>query len=339
MNIIPLTQRTPEWERWRAQGITASEAPVIVGRSPYKSAWQLWAERTGVAKPEDLSANPLVQRGIQREDQVRNAFEERHGTILLPLCVESDAHPVLRCSLDGLNDDGEPVELKVPTDRTYQRLLTEGEEAVAYRIAWVQLQHQLCVTGAARGWLVFDPCLRDKPALEFGIARDEDFLRDELIPACLAFWEAIQTGTAPQRDAARDAFEPTGDALRQWDQVAQQYRALAQQRERLERQLKAVKSDMAEAEGVFVNLLGESRQGEAAGVRVTRYLQVGSVDYAALLKDIAPELDPSVLEQHRRKATERVKVTLQAADGGEEPVDPPPVKSAGAASAGQSFYF
>lgn len=193
MKIIPLTQRTAAWHAWRAAGITASEAPIIVGRSPYKTPWQLWAERTGERVPEDLTGNAHVQRGIQFEDRVRQGFEDRHATILLPLCVESTAHSVLRASLDGLSDDDEPVELKVPGARTYAALAKHATEATAYRLAWVQLQHQLLITGADQGWLVFDPCRPATPALEFRIRADPAFHREALIPACLAFWERLRS--------------------------------------------------------------------------------------------------------------------------------------------------
>jgi hypothetical protein len=73
------------------------------------------------------------------EDHVRQGFEERHDTPLLPLCVESTQEPVLRASLDGLSDDGEPVELKVPTTKTYQLLVEQREQATAYQLAWVEL--------------------------------------------------------------------------------------------------------------------------------------------------------------------------------------------------------
>ena len=126
MNVINIVQRTSEWHAWRADGVTASEAAVIIGRSPYKTPWRLWAERTGVAPTEDLSNKPCVQRGIALEDQARQSFEDRHNTLLLPLCVESQEHPILRASLDGQSDTGEPVELKVPMDRTYQLVAREA---------------------------------------------------------------------------------------------------------------------------------------------------------------------------------------------------------------------
>ena len=329
MKIIPLTQRTPEWHQWRAKGVTASEAPIILGRSPYKTPRQLWAERTGAATPEDISRKPCVQRGIKMEDQVRQGFEDRHSTILLPFCAESTQHSVLRASLDGLSDDGEPVELKVPTEKTYRAIVAQGDQATAYQLAWVQLQHQLYVTGAAQGWLVFDPCLPDQPSLEFYINRDDQFIDTELVPACLQFWESIKTGTAPATDPERDVYVPD-DA--QWHEAAQVYRALMQDRHRLEQQLKPIKDQLAQAEATFVELMGNHLLAEAAGVRVTRYQQQGSVDYASLLVEL--DVDPAVLEQHRRKASDRVKVTLQSTD--QAPLVKPahqPVASA------QSFYF
>jgi hypothetical protein len=39
--------------------------------------------------------------------------------MLLPLCGESEDHPVLRASFGGIADDGSPVELKVPVERTF----------------------------------------------------------------------------------------------------------------------------------------------------------------------------------------------------------------------------
>jgi putative phage-type endonuclease len=129
MHIIDITQRSPGWRRWRAQGVTASEAAIVLGRSPYKSAWRLWAERTGLAREADLSANPHVQRGLALEDAARRAFEARHDTLLLPVCGESTEEPVLRASFDGIADDGAPVELKAPCPKRYAEVASQGPAA------------------------------------------------------------------------------------------------------------------------------------------------------------------------------------------------------------------
>lgn len=44
MKIINLPQRDKDWHDWRRKGITASDAAVLLGRSPYKTKWRLWAE-------------------------------------------------------------------------------------------------------------------------------------------------------------------------------------------------------------------------------------------------------------------------------------------------------
>ena len=343
MNVINVSQRTSEWLQWRSQGVTASESAVILGRSPYQTPWQLWAERVGIRPREDLSTNPFVQRGISLEDHARQSFEQRHQTLLLPLCAESDVHPVLRCSLDGVSDTGEPVELKVPALKTYELIRDQGESAIAYQLAWCQLQFQLYVTGASRGWLVFDLCRPSSPALEFHIDRDDDFIQQELVPACLYFWEAIQTGSAPPQDTERDLYVPVDSALSEWTQAAQSYRALLEDRGQLEQQLKTIKDRLAQAEAVFVRLMGDHLCADTAGVRVTRYQQQGAVDYPALLIEIAPDLKTETLERFRRPASARVKVTLQSEHERDNvivlaPVQAEPARQP-AAPAASSFYF
>jgi hypothetical protein len=238
----------------------------------------------------------------------------------------------LRCSLDGLNDDGEPVELKVPTERTYRRLSREREQATAYRLAWVQLQFQLFVTEAPRGWLVFDPYLSGSPALEFALARDEPFLTNALVPACLAFWDCITGGQALESDQERDLDVLADADLAQWQDAARTYRALLEDRGQLDARLKSIKERLAHAEAVFVHLMGDHLLAEAEGVRVTRYQQNGTIDYPSLLNAIAPDLDDATLERYRRPPTQRIKVTLQ---GETSPVAsaPPPAATA------SSFYF
>lgn len=311
MKVINLSQRSPEWLAWRAQGVTASEAAVIVGRSPYKTVWRLWAEKTGLCKPDDLSANPFVQRGIALEDDARQGFEQRHNTMLLPICAESDIHPELRCSFDGINDDGEPVELKVPAQSTWDDIAANGKMAKAYQLYWPQVQFQILIAGSARGWLVFDPQRSGVPALEFEVIRDNDFLSD-MIAACRLFHEAVQKKKEPTPDPTRDVFVPVGAQASRWTALAQQYREINAIAKKLDDEQKAMKTIMAEAQTGLVGLMGEFLLAEQDGVRVTRYLQQGSVDYPAVLAEVAPDLDPTILDGYRRGASERVKVTVKA---------------------------
>ena len=174
MRVIDIPQKTPAWLQWRAGGVSASDAAAVLGRSPYKTPWRLWAERTGLVAPEDLSNNVHVQRGNALEDQARRDFEDRHGTCLLPLCGESREHPTIRASFDGIDDDGCPVELKIPCDAVYQEVMEIREWSRAYQLYWVQLQSQLYVTEAERGWLVF----YQRP----GVVTEFEIVRQRAIP-------------------------------------------------------------------------------------------------------------------------------------------------------------
>ena len=68
---VVLDQRSGEWHQYRAKRIGASDAPIICGLSPWKSAIQLWMEKTGKITQPDSSGNFAIQRGIRLEPVVR----------------------------------------------------------------------------------------------------------------------------------------------------------------------------------------------------------------------------------------------------------------------------
>jgi len=338
MQVIDIAQRTPEWHRWRAQGVTASEAAELLGRSPHKTPWRLWAERTGLTRPDDLSENFFVQRGIELEDAARQGFEQRHGTVVMPLCVQSDEYPVLRASLDGLNDDDEPVELKVPWKHVYAEVAANGTNAPAYQLYWNQVQHQIYVTGAARGWLVFHRNATTQ--IEFEIPRDEDFVSRTLVPACLAFKEAIDKKNEPPRDPARDLYVPSDADERVWTELAGEYRDLYAEKARLDAQAQQAKARMDALQAQMTGMMGDFLIAESAGLRVLRYTQNGAVDFRALLNELVPEIDEAKLEEHRKAPSDRVRVTVQQEEKATVPFNGKAVDTAWRDSAGaSSFYF
>jgi putative phage-type endonuclease len=73
MILADPTTRT-EWLESRRQGIGGSDAGCIVGANPWKSARQLWKEKTGVDKPDDISDKPAVRFGKEAEQHLRALF-------------------------------------------------------------------------------------------------------------------------------------------------------------------------------------------------------------------------------------------------------------------------
>jgi putative phage-type endonuclease len=75
--FIKAEQRSPEWFALRKDGITATEAAIIAGLSPYKTPYQLWAEKLGKYEPEPVG--PAAVRGLLLESAVADFYEMETG--------------------------------------------------------------------------------------------------------------------------------------------------------------------------------------------------------------------------------------------------------------------
>lgn len=71
--FVAAPQRSTEWLELRAKGLGASDMAAVMGVSPYKTAYQLWAEKTGAIEPPKLGA--AAQRGVLLEDAVARYYE------------------------------------------------------------------------------------------------------------------------------------------------------------------------------------------------------------------------------------------------------------------------
>jgi len=69
-----------QWLQTRTSlnSIGGSDAAAVVGESPWKTADALWAEKTGSAKPRDVSNDFFVQQGIRLEPALRTLYKAKH---------------------------------------------------------------------------------------------------------------------------------------------------------------------------------------------------------------------------------------------------------------------
>ena len=334
MKVVDLCQRTPEWHDWRSCGITASELPVILGLSPWKTPWRLWAERTGLALPEDLSQNRFVQHGNRYEglirgaieddvgsepwsqDQdepaelgpavVRAAFEATHGP-LLPLCVESVAQPLLRASLDGYGDC--PVEIKAPCRSVFERIKADPEGQPSFQVYRAQVQAQCLATGNSHGLLVFGLVERGRlvDRLQHEIVLDEATAQ-RMLEEVPRFWQLIQDRRAPPLDPLRDLYRPQGGQARQWEHLTRALRHRHAFLQFLKTQIAEHEAACAQLERELLMLMGEFQQGEHDGLAVAVSLKRGSVDYRAVC-EAKLSLTAAELDDYRRASQRQVTVT------------------------------
>jgi len=311
MKIINVSQRSDEWRAWRAQGLSASEAAIIINRSPHKTPWRLWAEKVGLVLEANLDNNPLIRIGISQEPEALQRFEEQHEVMLLPLCGESERYPLMRASFDGLSENNEPVELKCPHETTFLDVLLNRKQSQAYQLYWCQVQQQLLVAEAERGFLFFYHQGQD---VEFEIVRDEAFLT-QLIDTAMEFWSAVKSGREPPKDPERDLYLPQGIEIQEWQGLAASYRQNVVKIDDIKAQLKAIEAQQANLEQHLVSMMGEYMAAEHSGLRVSRFQIQGSIDYKAALTALVPEVQESALEIYRKNTSSRVRVTCRDDDG------------------------
>lgn len=309
MRLLDLEQRSEAWLAWRQSGITATESAVILGLSPYKSPWRLWCEKVGRAQPADLSANPLVRFGIEHEDEVRQLFELKHLDVVMPACGEFDEDPIFRASFDGLTSVMEPVEIKCPSETTISDVKQRGLESDACRLYRIQVQHQLMVSGAQHGWLVFfDRTTND--LIEFVIERDEDLIAEIRCKGREFFDRFIKKRKEPPKDPTRDIYVPKGDVdIARWNQFAADYAAAQEAADALQEQIDAYTAIKNRCRDELTAMMGEFLQADFAGVAITKRALRGTVNYKDFLQ--ARGIAESELEAFRGKGSESwlVRVT------------------------------
>lgn len=182
-------QGTTAWLAWRRGGIGASDAPAIMGVSPWMDLETLWLDKTG--RRRGGFSNHAMRRGQRLEPEARALYTRITRVSVEPVCLEHGAHPWMRGSLDGISADGSVVlEVKCPgaTDHAVAR---RGGVPAKYV---PQLQHLLAVSGArvCHYW-----SYRDGEGTLIEVAPDPDYIRG-LVERERDFWQHVLDDRRPQ---------------------------------------------------------------------------------------------------------------------------------------------
>ncbi len=145
METHNLTQGTPEWHAFRANHYNASDAPAMMGVSPYKTRGQLMKERaTGVVPEVDAATQRRFDDGHRFEALARTIAEGIIGEELYPV-VGSFGN--LAASFDGLNMLETIVFEHKMINEEIRKCSAASELPIYYRI---QMEQQLLVSGAEK---------------------------------------------------------------------------------------------------------------------------------------------------------------------------------------------
>jgi len=304
---VPLQQRSAEWHAWRDQGITASEIPVVLGVSAYKTSYRLWQEKVGLMAPEDLSGNPYVQAGIDNEGRLRAHMESIDQTVIMPGCYAYDDDQRFRASLDGMSTEDVVYELKWPGEKTWNDVAILGERCEAYTTYRLQVQAQLLCAGADRAKLVFGRDGEDGIEVRvFEISRNDSEI-DEILARGRTFLDQVASRTPPPKDPAKDLFEP--DDPQRWSAVARQLRHLEARIVAATGELESLRERRDELLAPLIDEMGAFAKFDFEGVTVTRYTVDGSVNYKKIVADRL-DLSDDELAAYRGRPSLRKRVAI-----------------------------
>lgn len=279
-----MIQGTNEWKAMRRGKIGASDAPVIMGASPWTTPYQLWQTKLGLR--EDKPDNWAMKRGRELEEPARREFERLTGLIVVPQVLQHSEYDWMIASLDGLSFDGnEMVEIKCAGREDHQCAL-DGEVPAKYI---PQLQHQLEVSSLDMGYYFsFDGQL----GKVIKIYRDDKYIAD-LLKKEIAFWECLQSFEAPKIDPQRDYTHREDDS---WVKLAGEWDLLLKDQALMDSREKDLKHRLIESCG-GLNTMG-------SGLTVQRVVRKGTVDYQSI-----PELQGVDLEAYRKGPSESWRIT------------------------------
>lgn len=138
-----------QWLAERQNGVGGSDVAAIMGLSPWKAAYTLWAEKTGRVQAEDISGKEAVAMGTELESDVVAMYKRRNPEArvrVVNAIAQSIERPWARASVDGLTSDPElgVGVLEIKTGGS-ERAWADGVP-MYYQ---TQVMHYLSVTGYA----------------------------------------------------------------------------------------------------------------------------------------------------------------------------------------------
>lgn len=279
---INVEQGTEEWHKIRSTKIGASDAPPIMGVSPWTTPNQLYKKKMGLASCEEQSY--AMQRGTDMEEQARNEFCKTMNFIVEPKVLVSSKHDFMMASMDGISECRKlAVEIKCPGKIDHEKAM----DGIIPEKYYPQLQHQMEVCGLG---MMFYFSFNGTSGKVLEIERDDDYIT-KMIKEETKFFSCLQNLEEPgliDRDfELRDDEEWTYEA-KEWFETKKMIDHLQLKEENHRKRL------------IF---LSGSNNVKGAGIRLSKHIRRGSIEY----KNV-PELIGVDLEKHRKESIEYFKI-------------------------------
>lgn len=270
-----------DWLRWRKTGLGASDSPVILGLSSYKTIMNIYESKVSEEIVEEK--NFASDLGIEAEPKIRSLFELLFGGPYNPAVI---ANGIFLASLDGRSDNKEEIlEIKLSGKEKYEQAV-KGIVPPEYM---VQIQHQLMVTGAKLCRFVSYPFSLyketrkvDQPdrLIVITVLPDED-MHGNIKHEGAKFWNEHVLKKKPPVATVGDYVPLTGYAI-----LADQWKKLSLQAKEVGEKLEHVRKELIKRaeETPHSRIL-------CAGIKMTKQSRQGNVNYSKIAELKGVDLD------------------------------------------------
>lgn len=276
-----LNQGTWEWKQFRKGTVGSSDAPAIMGVSPWSNPVKLWEEKIGIRDEPHMTERML--RGHDLEEEARYHFEKEMGITVMPATYLHEKHDWMSASLDGISfDEKIAVEIKCPGMADHNAAL-QGKIPEKY---YPQLQHQMAVAGVGN---MFYMSYEDPTSHSILKVERDDAYVNRMMALEKTFWDCVQTLTRP--------FDGYVDKAEEWEinDEAVKYLGLCECIEKMEAEKDQCRKKLIE--------YAASSNYKCKVLKVTKICSKGRVKY-----DSIPELENIDIERYRGKPTETWRI-------------------------------
>ena len=199
------------WKKERGKRIGGSDIACIIGMNPWKNNVQLWREKMGIEKPEDISGNPYVQYGTEAEPIIRSLFALNHKDLRVEYTPDNmwlnDDYPFAHASLDGWLEDnaGNRGVLEIKTGSIMSKAQAEKWNGRIPDNYYCQVLWYMMVTDATFAWISALLTERKHTGEEVQVIREYNIYRDQEIENEISFlaeegesfWRSMKEKTQP----------------------------------------------------------------------------------------------------------------------------------------------
>lgn len=272
----------------RKKGVGGSDAPIIMGLSPYKNVYTLWLEKTGLVQAEDISNKFHVAKGIANEPVARALLEEQLQMKFEPTRWEHPVHKHRMCNDDGFNKDFRAlIEIKVMGRENHEN----AKNGIVPEHYMCQLQYNMSLADALIGYFV-SYRVETKELVWVTVHPNPEY-QQKIFEAVDNFWLNHVIPMVPP-PLPEEAFVSCIDP--EFEFLSDKYKKLKTEIKMLQDELDAVETGLQS----FLGSAGAIRQN---GIIIQRIVRTGSVEYQKI-----PELQGVDLNKYRKPPTTYVAI-------------------------------